>query len=185
MNKKYFLLLFFICISIIHCTQSKEESEYSQYYKIALPDSVPDKEVILRFSGMINSEEPVSLDLNTIMSFPETGFKSIDPWDDNIEHEFKGVLLFPLLKRIGISGSVSKIDITAENDYKVTIGIDDIEKYEYLLVYEIDGEMIHNNPDFRPRGSIMIAINFDKYQELDIEIYKFHLAWQVKEINIR
>jgi len=35
------------------------------------------------------------------------------------------------------------------------------------------------------RGVIIIAINFDEYEDLDVEVYKFHLVGQVKNIIVR
>ncbi len=35
------------------------------------------------------------------------------------------------------------------------------------------------------RGVIIIAINFDEYEDLDVELYKFHLVWQIKDIIVR
>ena len=118
------------------------------------------------------------------MSFPQTTFSSIDPWAGTT-YEFTGVALFPLLKRIGILESATKIDVIAANDYNVTIGLEDIDMYDYILAYEIDKQLFQKNSDFTNRGTIIIAINFDEYKDLDVELYKNHLAWQVISIIVR
>jgi hypothetical protein len=182
-RKKIFLVIIIFSISILFCTRTSDKSEYSDYFKVELPDNISEENTILTITGKLDSEGPLALNLDTIMSFPETSFTSIDPWD-NIEHQFTGVLIYPILKRSGISDTAEEVDISAENDYKATITLDDIKNYEYILAYKMDGEILHNNPAFRARGSIMIAVNFNKYQELDTEVYKFHLVWQVKDIYI-
>jgi hypothetical protein len=154
------------------------------FSSIQLPASVLEDKIVLQFSGLINLEGTVSLDLETIMSFPQTTFSSVEPWDNTI-HEFAGVALFPLLKRIGTAESATKIDVIAANDYNVTISLEDIDKYEYMLAYEIDKQLFQENPDFKNRGVIIIAINFDEYEDLDVEVYKFHLVWQIKDIIVR
>ena len=108
----------------------------------------------------------------------------MDPWDSKT-HEFTGVALFPLLKRIGIAESATRIDVIAANDYSVTIGLENMDKYEYIIAYEMDKQLLHENPDFKKRGTLIIAINFNKYKHIDANVYKFHLTWQVKDIIVR
>lgn len=72
----------------------------------------------------------------------------------------------------------------AENKYSIPIRRTDYEKYNYLLAWKMDGQSFTSDAASRHRGFISIAINFSRYPELEPELFKHQLVWQLKEIDI-
>ena len=93
-------------------------------------------------------------------------------------------MLNELIRFLGIGDSATYIEVIAANKYKIPIRLSDLEKYEYLLAYKIDGELLIHSKKLTRKGAMVIAINFDKHTELDVEIYKNQLVWQVKSIIV-
>ncbi|MBN1524537.1 MAG: hypothetical protein JW904_08645 [Spirochaetales bacterium] len=174
---------FLLFIALFGCTQDNQ-SEDAGFAKVPLPSSVAADNVVLEILNNSGGNAPVLFDLPTIMAFPQTSFTGNDPWD-HTAHKFTGVQLFPLLKRIGIQNTATRVEVIAANNYRITIGLEDMQRYNYLLSYSMDNVLLQGNPDLKKRGSLMIAINFDKYKNLDTELYKNHLVWQVKTIIVR
>lgn len=123
------------------------------------------------------------MDIQTLKAFPKTSFEAYEPWGKKREH-YTGVSIIDLLNYLDIINSVSHIQVIAANDYKIPIKLQDLKQFEYILAYMIDGVILKGKKEFTKKGSIIIAINFDKNKEMDMEIYKSQLVWQVKTIIV-
>jgi hypothetical protein len=89
------------------------------------------------------------------------------------------------LDYLEISEMTEHIQVTASNDYSIPISIHDIKKYEYLLAYKIDDNLFQDKEKTQNKGLFIIAINFSKDKEIEMEIYKHQLVWQVFEIIVQ
>ena len=135
----------------------------------------------LTLKGKIGDGSPVPLDLATVMSFPSHSFTSVDPWDGK-EHTFTGVLLQDLLSRFNLDASSTRITITARNKYTIPIRRGDYEKYGYLLAWRMDGHLFGDDKATKNRSSFIIAIDFTRHPELEPQLYKHQIVWQVNGI---
>ncbi len=135
----------------------------------------------LTIQGKIGDGNAVQLDLATVMSFPSHSFTSVDPWDGK-EHKFTGVLLQDLLSRFDIDDSSTRITVTARNKYTIPIRRGDYEKYGYILAWKMDDHLFGDDKATKNRSSFVIAIDFARHPELNPELYKHQIVWQVNGI---
>jgi len=163
------------------CAQSRGGA--ADFAAVAIPASVAPDQVVLRVTGALAGGS-ASLDLATIQAFPHVTFTSLDPWVGS-PHEFTGVLLLPLLQRLGMATSASVVEVAAANAYKASIRVADMKDHPYLLAYRMDGKLMRDAPEMRKRGALMIALDFDRRPDLDVEVYKHQLVWQVVTIEVR
>jgi hypothetical protein len=147
----------------------------------SLPGAAEPAVVTVR--GKVAGGGPVRLDEAAIMALPAATFNSIDPWDRK-EHSFTGPLLSDALARAGIDKAATRITVTAKNGYAIPIRRSDYEKYGYLLALKMDGQRFRDQASTANRGLAIIAIDFAKHRELDPELYKHHLVWQVADILV-
>lgn len=161
----------------------------SQAAKPAAPDSVspptgPSAETAdLVIHGRIGNGGTVLLDLATVMALPANSFTCIDPWDGK-EHRFTGALLSDLLARAGIDKSATRITVTAKNKYSIPIRRVDYEKKAYILAWSLDDRAFGEDKATKHRGLFIIAIDFAKHEDLDPQLFKHQLVWQVSDILV-
>lgn len=149
---------------------------------VAVGDENP-APVILTVQGKIGAAVTVSFTAADIMALPPHGFSTVDPWDGK-KHEFSGVLLSDVLSSAGIARSATRITAKAGNNYSIPIRRTDLEKFGYLLAWKIDGHLFGDDKSTKNRGFLSIAVNFTEYPELDPELIKHQLVWQLNEITV-
>ncbi len=151
---------------------------------IELPARVTEDDAVLVVKGKIRKANPAYFDLETIMLFAPVSFDVRDAWKGS-SSTYTGTSLHDLLQFLEVEDSASVLDVIASNGYKVSIRIEDVNRYEYILSYKLNSRLYQNYEEDRNRGPLAIAINFEKYPELDYEIYKHQLVWYVKTILVR
>jgi hypothetical protein len=137
--------------------------------------------VDLAISGKVGGGAPVLLGLAAVMALPVRSFTCVDPWDGK-PHKFTGALLSDVLERAGIDASSYRITVTARNKYSIPIRRTDYEKYGYILAWKLDDALFADDKATKNRGELIIAIDFAKNAELDPQLYKHQLVWQVNGI---
>ena len=172
----------FVAFFLIACAPDPRAIDPA-FAAVALPGGTVENAVLF-VSGLPGPETETALDLATLLRFPRTTFRAPDPWDGKI-HEFSGVLLYPLLRRLGMKADASSIEVSAKNDYRVTVRVSDLAAVGHLLAYNMDGAFMSDKPELLKRGQLAIAINFPANKNIDIEVYKNQLVWQVNRIGIR
>ena len=140
-------------------------------------------ETVLTITGLVNRGEDVYLDLETIVGLPTTTFTSFDPWTE-LTIEFTGVTLFDLLAALELDSEASSIIVHAVDDYEVAIDLAHLAAYEYLLCYQEDGLLHADYTNERDKGPFSIAIDFDKFNGIDVERAKYDSVWWIDEITV-
>ena len=176
------LIIALALISTLWIVSSCGKDKDNGFSDIELPASLQEEDADLIIEGMIDPET-VYLDLETITSFPKTSFTSYDPWDKK-EYTYTGVSIIEMLEYLNVSPSAVKIEVQAENDYMAPIGVEDLKRYEYILAYELDGALLGTEESLTKKGKLMVAINFEKHHDIDVEVYKNQLVWQVNHIFV-
>jgi hypothetical protein len=115
---------------------------------------------------------------------PRTSFSGVDPWDGKL-HLYEGTLLLPLLERLGAPRGVKALELSAKNDYQVSVRAEDLRAGRYLLTWMLDGATMAEQSGMKRRGALMVAIDFDGNPALDPEVYKYQLVWQLNRITLR
>jgi len=139
--------------------------------------------VALTISGKLDTVTSYKFSEAEIMALPQHSFFVVDPWDGKM-HEFTGVLLAELLSRAGILKSATKITAIAVNNYEIPIRRVDYERYGYLLAWKIDGHLFAEEKATKNRGFLSIAVDFTSHPELDPELIKHQLVWQLNQILV-
>lgn len=148
---------------------------------IPLPTGLSAATADLTIDGKIGGGSAVYFDAATIKSFPAHSFSCVDPWDGK-QHKFTGALLSDILSRAGIDASSYRITVTATNKYTIPIRRSDYEKFGYILAWKLDDALFADDKATKNRGKLIVAIDFAKYPELDPQLYKHQLVWQVNGI---
>jgi hypothetical protein len=137
----------------------------------------------LRISSRANAFPPVHLTLEEIRALPDTVFTCNCPWQGS-EHTYEGTPLLPLLERLeGWQGAIG-VEFRADNGYRVGVRREDLERFLYLLAYEMDGSPMSEQPYLSDRGDLITAVLFPPGAVVDPEIYKFQVVWQLSEIVV-
>lgn len=136
--------------------------------------------VILTLSGKIgekNAGDTAVFDLAMLEKLPQQTFITKTPWDTQ-PIKFTGPLLRDVLAAAKANGSIIKA--VALNDYKTTIPMEDAQKYDMVLAYKMNGELI----PVRTKGPLFIIYPFDSKPELQSTLYFERSAWQLKSMDI-
>lgn len=132
-----------------------------------------------------NDQDPLCLDLPQLEQFRTVSFSSYDPWLESTR-EFTGVYLYELLMYAGTEENDEvTVTVRARNEYEVTIGLDAVKKYGYLLSYMENGTRYVDmgvTPD--NKGPLALAADIDDLDDAERETVATHLVWWVKEIII-
>ena len=156
----------------------------AEFDAVPVPTTLDPADVVLTVSGRL-AAGAVTLGLPTLRAFPSVTFSARDPWD-GAEHRYRGVLLAPLLDRLGMDKEAEYLDIVAANDYRVPILTADLRANGYLLAYEMDGRPpLAGDESSRRRGQLQIVVDWSAHPELEVEVYKSQLVWQVIRIEVR
>lgn len=180
--KKCYWLVFLIFI-ILGCDKT-ETNQGNQFKDIKLPNHLNENTADLIVLGKTVKPAPIYLDIQTLQKFPETTFKTDDPWSKK-RQSYAGTSIISLLEFLGIEDTVTHIDVIATNRYRIPIKLKDLKRYEYILAYRLDGELLKGQQKYIKKGSLIIAINFDRNKEINRAIYKSQLVWQVSTIIVK
>jgi len=134
--------------------------------------------------GKINPLNPAYFDLDTLRKFQPMSFEIANHWT-GVKEKYTGIPIIDLLKFLGIDESASTIEVIATNEYRISIKIRDLKRYEYVLSYELNDKVYAELQPKFDKGPLAIAINFDKHPEIDREIYKHQLVWFVNTIIVK
>ncbi len=166
--------------------------EASPVYETVVPTSLnpgsaipnPTEEVILTLSGDIsvkNAGATLAFDMPTLERLGLVKYTIADPWLNNTDVAYTGVLMSDLLKFAGASDSATNIHMVALDDYAVDIPLTDTNKWPILLATRADGEYMTVDNS----GPTRIIFPFDAYSEIDKAAYKVLMIWNLKDMEIQ
>lgn len=94
--------------------------------------------------------------------------------------KFEGISLADILTRVGARGNT--LTIYALNDYYIDVPLSDVEKYNMILAYKMDGERLK----IRNFGPLFLVYPRDTAgPELNSPLYNSRFIWQVDRIVIK
>jgi hypothetical protein len=100
------------------------------------------------------------------------------PWYSE-KKEFTGFKVSDLLSRLQIDDAFS-VSFIALNDYAASSTIADINKYQPIIAYQVDGQKMR----VRDKGPYWMLFNVDKYPETNNAVFHSQMVWQIDEIMI-
>ena len=142
----------------------------------------PTGDILLTVGGNIEktntNDGTAAFDQDMLSALPSVTIKTTTPWTDGAV-TFEGALLRDILKSVGGSGETLKA--TAHNDYSVNIPKEDFLKFDVIVAYKRDGEIM----TLRSKGPLWIIYPWDSHEELMTELYHSRSIWQLKSLDIR
>jgi hypothetical protein len=121
--------------------------------------------VILEVRGAIgrtNGPGTARLDLAALQALPQQQITTRMPWYDSVQN-------------------FQEVQMTALNDYTVTIPWSDISRYQPLLAHQINGKPL----SVREKGPLFLVYPFDRHPEIKNDIYYGRSIWQIATLTVR
>lgn len=141
----------------------------------------PAGEVILKIEGQIqacNAGLEARLDLAMIEALPKRQIKTQNPWEQGVV-TYEGVLLRDLLDYVKANGTT--MSITALNDFRADISVEDASNIDIVLAYKRDGVYM----PVREKGPLFVVFPFTDDPALAIESRFAQSVWQVARITVK
>lgn len=110
--------------------------------------------------------------------FVSVTFTTKLPWYSE-EKVFVGVKVSDLLRELKFD-NVTNITLEALNDYAAEISAEDINKYQPIIAYKMDGKAMQ----IRHKGPFWLVFDLSKYPEIDRSDYYSKMVWQIKEVTV-
>ncbi|MGY3572675.1 hypothetical protein [Vibrio paucivorans] len=107
---------------------------------------------------------------------PSSGFATHLPWYEGTK-SFTGMRVSDLIAHLGAK-DIGAVSFVALNDYAATTTIADIQKYEPIVAYLMEGKRMK----VRDRGPYWLVFNTDGYPETNNEVFYTQMVWQIDEI---
>jgi hypothetical protein len=178
-HRLFLALSAFLTLLIFPGCGTGTEKGFADFEPPALPaDGRAD--LVIDGSGI---DGPFYLDLEFLMSLPTETFSCVDPWDGK-EHSCTGVSIISLLDSCGLSPHATRVTVSAANGYAAPITLHDLRNYTYILACKMDGKTFESAGSLAKRGKLIVALDFSGTEDLDVDVYKHQLVWQVNRIEV-
>jgi hypothetical protein len=150
---------------------------------LANGDKDAQSSVILRLGWLDDHGQFVDkeLSLSDLDTMPKTSITLELPesLDMTGEHSWQGVSLSSL---IALSGRrADSLKVTALDGYSIIVPGNDIERFNPTLAYRRDGMLI----SVLDKGPLTLIYPFDKFPELNRQVYLNRVVWQVNAITLQ
>lgn len=119
----------------------------------------------------------VAFTLEDLDQLEQSGFSTTTVWTEGVI-EFTGVSLSKVLKAAGVEGS--KLELTALNDYAISVSIADIGDELPLIATRRDGEPM----SVRDKGPFWVVYPFDSDRKYRTESMYARSIWQLHRISV-
>lgn len=146
----------------------------------ALP--MPSGAVILTVQGDIskhNQGKTALLSMKMLRQFKVVNYATKSPWL-SARARFTGVLLRDVLNYVGARKG-SDIKAVALDDYEATIPWSDVERYDVLLAFKVNGVTLKR----RDKGPLWIVYPQDEHTELEAAEVADRWVWQLETLEIK
>lgn len=141
----------------------------------------PKDKTILTISGKIsvaNKDGAAAFDLAMLEAMGLVPIETMTPWYTS-KVKFEGVPMTKLLKAVGATGD--KLTVSALNDYKTEIPVEDFEKFGTILALKRDGQYM----PVSDKGPLFVIYPYDLNPELKTQKFYSRSAWQVAKIEVK
>jgi len=140
----------------------------------------PKGPVVLTVSGRIsqhNAGTTAAFDMAMLKALPQAEFSTRTPWQDAVS-TFRGPSLKTLLAVVGATGQVLRL--SALHKYEASLPLTDVDQFEPVLVLQVDGKPL----TVRSRGPVLVMYPFDRFPEINTDIYAGRAVWQLRRIVV-
>jgi hypothetical protein len=145
--------------------------------ELPLPTAYP----ILVVQGAVsrtNAEGAAHFDMEMLRALPPARLETTTAVTDGVRR-FDGFLMRDLLAHVGAQGTT--VTAKAFNDYAIEIAIEEFDRFDVLVAYEMDGEPLLPND----KGPLWIVYPRDQHAELQDIRFDYRWVWQLRWLEIR
>lgn len=143
----------------------------------------PSDDVVLTITGAIavtNVEDSLQLDMSTLESIGLVSYEVDDDQAEGRRVAFTGVLLRDLLAVAGADPDAVALEMTALNDYAVSVPAADAEASPVMIATQSDGERM----PVANYGPVRVVYPYDSH-DLDSTLHDPRWIWQLSTIDVR
>ncbi len=143
--------------------------------------TAPTGPVVLSIGGALrhaNHDGRAEFDMAMLERLPQVSFRTQTPWYPQAR-KFTGPLLRDVLNLVGTQAQT--IEAKAINDYKVSLPMADIQRYDVIVARLIDDQPM----SLRDKGPLFLIYPFDRHVELRNSVHYGRSAWQLKSLALR
>lgn len=145
--------------------------------QLPLPKAAP----VLSLSGAVsrtNAEGAAHFDMEMLRGLPPASLETSTAVTDGLRR-FDGFLLRDILAHVGAQGKT--VTAKALNDYAIEIAIEEFDRFDILVAYEMDGEPLLPSD----KGPLWIVYPRDQHSELQDIRYDYRWVWQLRWLELR
>jgi hypothetical protein len=124
-----------------------------------------------------NRGDTAVFDMAMLEGLAQHSFITKTPWFKE-PRKFTGLLLRDLLSLVGAHGTTLRV--SALNDYRIDIPIDDARRFDVILARLVDDRPI----TVREKGPLFMIYPFDSDPTLRNPLYYSRSVWQLKTIDV-
>lgn len=168
-----FLVVFLTSLSICLSTSVQAQSLTD------LPS--PQGNTILEVRGAlskVNLDGAAHFDMEMLRALPAARLETTTAVTDGVRR-FDGFLMRDLLKMVGAQGSI--VTVGALNDYVIDIAIEEFDRFDVVVAYEMDGVPLLPSD----KGPLWIVYPRDQHVELQDIRYDYRWVWQLQWLDIK
>jgi len=143
--------------------------------------AAPKAKVVLTVQGAAPAGKPAprkDFDMAMLEALPQHSFRTATPWFKE-PRTFSGPLLREVLAAAGVQGS--ELRAVALNNYKVSIPMEDVAKWDMVLATRLDGKPMA----VRDKGPLFIIYPFHAHEVLRSERFYSRSAWQLRTLEVK
>lgn len=129
-------------------------------------------------NGEREQVEQAEFDLVMLDSLPQHEFRTGTPWTTE-SHQFSGVLLSDLLRRVDAQGT--QVTASAINEYFSVIDTRRPELASLLLATRLDGKPMR----IRDKGPTWLMLPLTGMKEVNNKLYHELLIWQLRTLDVQ
>ena len=188
------VVLAVIALATAACGQrtvgANEDGEPLGYTRVGEPGrspgqefAAPADEVVLRITGDVdtaNADGELHLDMAQLEAIGMVAYAVDDMQAEGRRVTFTGVLLRDVLDAAGASDDAVALEMSALNDYAVSIPSDDQHESPVMIATRVDGERMA----VADYGPIRVVYPYDTH-DLDPTVYDPRWIWQLASIDVR
>lgn len=141
----------------------------------------PKSPAILEVRGAIaksNVKGEAHFDMEMLKALPVTRLETSTAVTDGVRR-FEGFLMRDLLAHIGAVGTI--VTARALNDYAIEIAIEEFDRFDILVAYEMDGMPLLPSD----KGPLWMVYPRDQHAELQDIRFDYRWVWQLRWLDIR
>ena len=143
--------------------------------------SLPQESLVLEVHGAIanvNSDGAALFDMGMLRALPQASLETSTAVTDGV-HRFDGFLMRDLLDLLGATGAT--VTASALNDYVIEFEVEEFERFDILVAYEMDGEALLPSD----KGPLWIVYPRDQHAELQDIRYDYRWVWQLMRLDVK